>query len=93
MKRFVIALYIILGACTMAFAQERQGITLEDAIGIAKREVPGEVIKAEFEDGIYEIKIMTEDGERIKVKIDAKDGSIIRKGKILKDSSKGLVKP
>ena len=93
MKKFLISLAFILGTCTVSFAEERQTITLEDAISIAKKEVPGEVVKAEFDDGIYEIKIITEDGERIKVKIDPYDGSIIRKGKILKGPSQGSGRP
>lgn len=93
MKRLVIALVFILGTCTVASAEERQGITLEEAVNIAIKEVPGKVIEAEFENGIYEVKIRTESGERIKFRIDPKDGTILRKGKIVKSSSKGFGKP
>lgn len=92
MKKIVIALAIVLGSSSVVFAEGRQGITLEEAINIASREVPGKVIEAEFEEGIYEVKIRTENGERVKFKIDPKDGTIIRKGRIVKGSSKGFSK-
>jgi len=93
MKRFVIALAFVLGTCTMTSAEAKQGIGLEEAISIATMEVPGAVIEADIEDGIYEIKIRTDNGESIKLKIDPKDGSVIRKGKIVKGLSKGFSKP
>lgn len=93
MRKIVIVLAIVLGSSSVVFAEEKQGITLEEAINIASREVPGSVIEAEFEEGIYEIKIRTENGERVKFKIDPKDGTIIRKGRIVKGSSKGFSKP
>ncbi|MBF8251357.1 MAG: Peptidase propeptide and YPEB domain [Deltaproteobacteria bacterium] len=69
-------------------------VTLEDALNIANKEVPGKVLEAEFEDGVYEIKIMTEKGEKIKLKIDPDDGTILRKGLMMKDRSKnGFHKP
>ena len=92
MKKIVIVLAFVLGSSIMAFAEGRQGITLEDAINIASREVPGKVIEAEFEEVIYEVNIRTESGERVKFKIDPKDGTIIRKGRIVKGSSKGFSK-
>ena len=67
-------------------------VAIEQAIDIGKKEVPGKVIEAEIEDGIYEVKIRTESGERVKFKIDPKDGTIIRKGRIVKGSSKGFSK-
>lgn len=93
MKKIVIALAIVLGSSSGVFAEEKQEITLEEAINIASKEVPGKVIEAEFEEGIYEVKIRTENGERVKFKIDPKDGTIIRKGRIVKGSSKGFGKP
>lgn len=84
MKRFVIALAFVLGTCTMTSAESKQGIGLEEAISIATMEVPGTVIEADIEEGIYEIKIKAEGGERIKFKIDPNDGTILRKGRIVK---------
>ncbi|MDO8446884.1 MAG: PepSY domain-containing protein [Deltaproteobacteria bacterium] len=93
MKRFVITVAFVLGTCNMTSAEAKQGIGLEETISIATKEFPGTVIEAEIEDGIYEIKIRTNNGEMVKLKIDPKDGSIIRKGKIVKGSSKGFSKP
>lgn len=53
-------------------------ISLEDAIAIAKKEIPGEVVEAEYERGRYEIKIL-KDGKITKLYVDAKDGGIKRK--------------
>lgn len=92
MRKIVIVLAFILGSSSVVFAEGKKGITLEEAINIASREVPGRVIEAEIEEGIYEIKIRTENGERVKFKIDPKDGTIIRKGRIVKGSSKGFGK-
>ncbi|MFZ3072453.1 MAG: PepSY domain-containing protein, partial [Thermodesulfobacteriota bacterium] len=52
-------------------------ISIEEAIAIAKKEVPCEVVEAEYERGRYEIKI-SKDNKTIKLYIDAKDGSIKR---------------
>lgn len=93
MKRLAIALIFILGAYTFVIAEEKGAITLEEAISIATKEAPGRVIEAELENGIYEVKIKTEGGERIKFKIDPKDGTILRRGRIVKGSSKGFGKP
>ncbi len=77
-----------------SFADERgeiqkgEGITLEKAIEIAVNETSGKVLEAEFEEGIYEVKIRTDSGERVKFKVNLKDGTIIRKGRIIKDSSR-----
>ena len=92
MRKIVIVLAIVLGSSSVVFAEGKKGITLEEAIDIASREVPGSVIEAEFEEGFYEIKIKAEGGDRIKLKIDPKDGTIIRKGRIVKGSSKGFSK-
>lgn len=86
---FAVALIAILGAGSLAFAEERPRISMITAISIATREVPGEVIEAELEDDVYEIKIRTEKGEKIKLKIDPNDGSILKKGLMMKDRSAG----
>lgn len=101
MKKVILGLFVLMLILlrSLSIAEEKggkeieEGITIEQAIDIGKKEVPGKVIEAEIEDGIYEIKIRTDNGERVKLKIDPKDGSIIRKGKIVKDSSKGSSKP
>lgn len=100
MKKVILGLFVLMLILlhSMSFAEENggnaeeAGITIEQAIDIAKKEVPGKVIEAEFEEGIYEVKIRTENGERVKFKIDPKDGTIIRKGRIVKGSSKGFSK-
>ncbi len=94
MSKFFITLILALGACGFVFGEEKPRITFEDALNIATKEVPGEVLEAELEDGVYEIKIMTEKGEKIKLKIDPDDGAIIRKGLMMKDHPKnGFHKP
>lgn len=59
---------------------------LEQAMKLALESYPGTVVEAEEEHGLYEIKIRTEKGEIIKVKIDPADGSMVSfKKKGLKD--------
>ncbi|MEK7313654.1 MAG: PepSY domain-containing protein [Deltaproteobacteria bacterium] len=64
-------------------AEVKGTISLEEAIAIAKKEVPGEVVEAEYERGRYEIKILKDgkitDGRITEIYVDAKDGSIKRK--------------
>lgn len=74
---------------TSAIAEDKvyAAITLEKAIEAATRDVPGRVLEAEFEKGVYEVKILTDDGEKIKVKIDPKDGGILRKGRVIKTAN------
>lgn len=101
MKKVILGLFVLMLMLlhSLSIAEEKggkaieAGITIEQAIDIGKKEVPGKVIEAEIEDGIYEIKIRTDNGERVKLKIDPKDGSIIRKGKIVKGLSKDFSKP
>lgn len=57
---------------------KRRNISLDEALTIATREVPGEVVKVEFERGVYEVKIRTPEGYITKVYIDGRDGSIIK---------------
>jgi len=93
-KFFYITLILVLGTYGFVFGEEKPRITLDHALNIAIKEVPGEVLEAEFEDGVYEIKIRTENGEKIKLKIDPEDGTILRKGLMMKDRSKnGFHKP
>lgn len=93
-KFFLMTLILVLGTYGFALGEERPRITLDDALNIAIKEVPGKVMEAEFEDGVYEIKIRTETGETIKLKIDPDNGTILRKGLMIKDRSKnGFHKP
>lgn len=93
-KFFLMALILVLGTCGFVLGEEKPRITLDHALSIANKEVPGKVLEAEFEDGVYEIKIRTETGETIKLRIDRDDGTIIRKGLMMKDRSKnGFHKP
>lgn len=93
-KYFFITLILVLGTYGFVLGEEKPGITINDALNIANKEVTGKVLEAEFEDDVYEIKIMTEKGEKIKVKIDPDDGAIIRKGLMMKEHSKnGFHKP
>ncbi|MEK6726718.1 MAG: PepSY domain-containing protein [Deltaproteobacteria bacterium] len=93
-KVLFITLILAFGTYDFVLAEEKPRLTIDDALNIANKEVPGKVLEAEFEDGIYEIKIMTEKGEKIKLKIDPDGGAIIRKGLMMKDRSKnGFEKP
>lgn len=58
---------------------EDKYINLDSAISIALKEVPGEVVKVEFEKGMYEIKIRTGEGRVVEVYVDARDGNIIKR--------------
>lgn len=94
MKTGVLVIMIsILATCGNVLGEDKPRITLAEAVNIAKKEIPGKVLETELEDGVYEIKIRTENGEKIKVKIDPNDGTIIRKGLMIRDfSNKGFHK-
>ncbi|MCM3638082.1 PepSY domain-containing protein [Sporosarcina luteola] len=59
-----------------------RSISLDQAIDIALKRVPGEVVKAEldFDDGVllYEIDIRTNQGLKYEVKVDAVSGQVLR---------------
>lgn len=57
--------------------EENKAITLDDAIAIAQKAYPGDVVKKEKERGLYEVYIKTADGKKIKVKIDPASGEIV----------------
>lgn len=59
----------------LAYGQE---IGIKKAIEIATQKVPDDVIKVEFERGIYEVKIRTPEGSISKVYVDGRDGSIVK---------------
>lgn len=54
-------------------------LTLADAISIAIQKVPGEVIKAELENGLYELKVKRESGRIEKIYLDAATGKPVKK--------------
>ena len=53
-------------------------ISVDEAVAIALKEVPGKVEKVEFERSVYEIKIKMDDGKKAKVNVDSSSGEIIR---------------
>ncbi|MBI5892820.1 MAG: PepSY domain-containing protein [Deltaproteobacteria bacterium] len=61
--------------------EKKKDITMDEAIAIAVKEIPGDVVKTELEKGYYEIKIKTKEGRTEKIYVDAKDGSILKKEK------------
>lgn len=65
-------------------------ITIIDAINIAAEKTDGEVIKAELEDGIYEIKIKKEKDGIEKIYLDAATGKPIKKATISLDEATAL---
>ncbi len=52
-------------------------ISLDEAVAIATSEVPGKVVKIEYERGVYEVKIIDGQGSRVEVYIDAASGKIL----------------
>ncbi len=53
-------------------------ISMDEAIESALNAIPGKVIETEMEDGIYEIKIRSEEGWVSEVYVDPWDGSILK---------------
>ena len=57
-------------------------ISIEDAMSIAMEQIPGEIVKVELdtEDGIliYEVDIMTAQGIKYEMEIDAQTGRIVK---------------
>ena len=57
-------------------------ISIEDAMSIALEQIPGEIVKVELdtEDGIlvYEVDIMTAQGIKYEMEIDAQTGRIVK---------------
>lgn len=56
-------------------------IMIEDAIDIARKQVPGQVVQAELENKsgrlIYEVDVITSESVKYEVKIDANTGEVI----------------
>jgi len=79
---------VILASVIASHALEKaEGITLTEAISIAKEKVPGEVVKAERERGLYEIKIRRADGRTEKIYLDALTGKPVKNGAITIDEA------
>ena len=53
-------------------------ISMDEAIESALNAIPGKIIEAEMENGIYEIKIRSEEGWVSEVYVDPWDGSILK---------------
>lgn len=58
--------------------EKKKDITMDEAIAIATKDIAGDVVKTELENGYYEIKIKTKEGRTEKVYVDAKDGSVLK---------------
>ncbi len=69
-----------------------KGITLTEAISIATEKAPGEAIKAELEDGIYEIKIKTVSGGIEKIYLDAATGKPVEKATVSLSEATAIAK-
>lgn len=65
-------------------------LTLAEAISIATKKAPGEIIKAELEDGIYELKIKRESGAVEKIYLDAATGKLLEKATVSLDEATSL---
>ena len=70
---------VALGAPVLAaVAVAQSGITMEQAIRIALREVPGTVTEVEREGGAYEVEILDADRIEWKVVVRIRDGAVLR---------------
>lgn len=70
------ALPLPTGPTSAAHAQAN--ITMEQAIAIALREVPGTVIEVEREGGAYEVEILDADRIEWSVLVRIRDGAVLR---------------
>jgi len=63
------------------YQQMHRQITMEEAIGISREQMPGQVVKAELESKhgrlIYEVDIVSTQGPKYEVKVDANTGEVI----------------
>lgn len=85
MKRKIILLIAALSLFNPSglLGKDKEAILpISDILQIATEKVPGKIIKAEFKQGLYEVKIVTPGGEEKKIYIDATDGNIIEKAGI-----------
>jgi len=64
----------------VSHAADKSGIIpITEAIAIAIKHVPGDVVKAELERGLYEIKVRTAEGKTEKVYVDSSSGEMFEK--------------
>src|SRR5690625_2278729 len=60
----------------------RQQLLMEDAIVIARQQVPGLVVEAELKDKhgrqLFEVEIITSEGVKYEVEIDAMSGEVVK---------------
>lgn len=68
--------------------EKKKDITMDEAIAIATKDIAGDVVKTELENGYYEIKIKTKEGRTEKVYVDAKDGSVLKTEKKSRERDK-----
>ena len=67
-------------------------IPITEAIAIAIKHVPGDVVKAELERGLYEIKVRTAEGETVKIYLDAATGKPVEKATVSLSEATAIAK-
>lgn len=88
-KRLSLVFYIfilLLYSLTSSHSEDKR-VGLDEAISIALKIAPGNIIKAKLEKDSYEIKIRRFDGDTEKIEIDAWTGRILKRN--IKSSDKG----
>lgn len=65
-------------------------IPIAEAIAIAIKHVPGDVVKAEMERGLYEIKVRTAEGKTEMVYVDSSSGEVFEKKIITLDEATAI---
>ncbi len=96
MKRMIVLLSVMLAVSTWVLAAEKRtgsvepAVSMEQAIEVAKKEVPGKVVLSVLTGELYTIRIRTADGAASTVRIDASTGAVVRNGEVLqpRDSSR-----
>lgn len=89
MKRMIIMLTAMLAVSTWVLAAERRSgsvepaVSMEQAIEVAKKEVPGKVILSVLTGEMYTIRIRTADRAAVTVRIDASTGAVVRNAEVL----------
>lgn len=62
-------------------AEPAAGISIEEAIKAATQKYPGKVLEAELEDedgsAVWELDILTSDGQKIEVQVDGRTGEVL----------------
>lgn len=84
MKRMIVLLSVMLAFSSWVLAAEKKGgsvepaVSMEQAIEVAKKEVPGKVILSVLTGEMYTIRIKVADGTVTNVKIDATTGAVVK---------------